>query len=322
MKEVCRIYTGSTIYGTSTPSSDLDITGVFVNELSDFFGLQNPKTEHTENVKISNGPRNTSGDVDCKLFSLKKFLKLAGEGQPLQLEMMFAPDNCIISTSEIWQEIIDNRSMFLSAQSVAPFIGFAVSQFHKASIKGTNLKAIEALISMFDLWGGSELSTIHPPKVSIRGAKAAILSQCDGSNARFYTNEHGAELFEVAGRSYDVNQPCSRLLESLKVLQAKYGTRSRAASETGYDYKSLHHAYRLILEARELLNYGKITLPIVPNTFLMAVKEGQVDMDFHEDLKEQIASIHEAQLHTHLPDNVNWSKIESFCEHLHVKALL
>ena len=124
---------GSWLYGTNRPDSDEDFQGVFLPSKEDLLGIQNCSAEWKQNTKISNTVQNTKGDIDRKFYSLKRFFHLAAEGQPGQLELFFATPESTISYDPIWSEILDNIGLFLSKKSIVPFIGFALSQAHKAS---------------------------------------------------------------------------------------------------------------------------------------------------------------------------------------------
>ena len=66
--KICKITIGSNLYGTNRPESDMDISGVFLPSEDDMLGLQNCPAEMSESVKVSDGPRNSIGDVDCKFY--------------------------------------------------------------------------------------------------------------------------------------------------------------------------------------------------------------------------------------------------------------
>jgi hypothetical protein len=114
-----------------------------------------------------------------------------------------------------------------------------------------------------------------------------------GQEIDLVNSDNGAPVIQIAGRKYDINGRAKFLADSLCLLENKYGTRSNAAAESGYDYKSLCHCFRLLGEARELLQTGKITLPRPPEEveFLMKIRAGQYDGDFFEDINGRIGEL-------------------------------
>lgn len=339
MKErliICEIVTGSHLYGTNRPDSDEDFTGVFVPGTEDMFSLQRCPMEWSLNEKKSDGERNTVGDVDRKFYSLQRFLQLAGEGQPGQLELLFAPDSATITTSPVWELIKANRHLFLSKKSIAPFVGFALSQAHKAVIKGQNLNLIRDILK----WG-AQLTNEERNKPLAEVAQFFITDLDDKRYlvfgdveiaAQIVVNSHGFQTVEVGGRNYDTNLKTKKFIENLSALESRYGSRAKAAAETTYDYKSLMHAYRMLFEAKELLSTGLITLPR-PETEVRMLKNllalGQLsavvpdELDHFAALTGYIDELRqEIEPASELPEEPNWKQINALCSKILKEYLL
>lgn len=308
----CRV--GSHLYGTNRPDSDEDFLGVFLPSTEDMLSLGNPPSEWTMNSKQSDGPRNTKGDVDRKYFSLQKFLNLLGQGQSGPIELLFAPDEMKTVVTPEWELILKNKQIFLSASSVLPFIGFAQAQAHKAVLKGENLSLIRRLIEKIPE------SDRHKPLNNYlmeRLDNGKILAF--GETLDFETGEDGIGQLKIAGRRYQVTSTLGMLLKGLKELERKYGTRSEAAAANKYDFKSLSHAYRLLGEARELLQTGAISFPVKNAEFLKEIKEGKYIADFFKEIEDSLTELR--RIKTLLPPSVNWGKINSLCQEMLYKHL-
>ena len=122
---------GAQMYGLVTPNSDRDEEGVFVPPKD--FVIGNHKVEQVEfrTNPTSSGVRNTKDDVDLTIFALPKFLKLLGDGNPNKIELLYAPENCVLQTSKWWQLILDNKDAFVSQKVYHSFGGYAHSQKKK-----------------------------------------------------------------------------------------------------------------------------------------------------------------------------------------------
>lgn len=309
MKVIFKCVTGSHLYGLNTPESDEDYLGVFVPSLEQYLGLENPPVEVSQSDKKSDGARNTKGDVDCKLISLKSFLRFCGQGQSMMLEMLFVPENQILEKTPEWDIILENKHLLLSRKGVAPFLGFARAQAHKAVIKGENLRLITKLIKDINnydrSWRAADLITED--------------STLCGNPVKTYVNDHGFKQLHIAGRDYDVNIKLKTLQDNLKQLAGRYGTRVQAAAEDFYDYKSLLHAMRQISEAEEFLATGHITLPRPEpeNSFLMSIRRKEwpdPDFDLFRHMNDKIDHIQQVlDLESPLPKAPNWSKINDLC---------
>lgn len=324
--------TGSHLYGTNTPKSDEDYMGVFLPSTEDLFGLENCPTEWTQNVKISDGERNSIGDIDRKYFSIKKFLTLLAAGQSNQVEMFFAPDEAIITTSPEWELIRANKDLFISQNSVTPILGFAVAQSYKAVVKGENLNLIRGLIKAiegeFFLNSSQRDITLNPDAIFVKkyhSAKHTTIQDCIGMNnsngaftlfgseVKFLVGDDDIYLIEIAGRKIQTTNSIRHLYEKLNELEARYGTRSEDAAQKGQDYKSLHHAYRLLILAKELKSTGRVTLPMKPEDveFLMKIKRGEYRADYFDELDAKIKEV--KSLESGLRESPDMGKINQLC---------
>jgi hypothetical protein len=291
----------------------------------------------SETIKVSSGPRNEAGDVDCKFYSIQRFINLAAQGQPSQLEMLFAPDSMVEQTSIEWQIIKDHRNLFLSTAGINPFVsfvGFALAQAHKTCLKGDNFNRLRDVLA----WGATltaheqqqKLSAYFVPELNNGpdGDGSEIPNSfrlfCETSKAmtdfafELKENDHHFSCLWISNRQYDPGAKTKTVLKQLQVLVDKYGTRSKAAAEFGLDYKSLMHAYRLLGEAEEFLATGNITLPRPAEeiAFLKRVRnmELPVDFDWMGDIEAKLDHIRQViEPKSPLPTKPDWSKLGELC---------
>lgn len=104
---------GSAAYGTMTPTSDIDYRGVFLAEPEHLLGLSNVET-YTEEQPI---------DLQC--FELRHFVRLCLKGSPLQLEMLFYPEDAIAEMTPAWERLLTIKRSFLGTHLKATLGGFA-----------------------------------------------------------------------------------------------------------------------------------------------------------------------------------------------------
>lgn len=313
----CRV--GSHLYGTNRPDSDEDFLGVFMPSSDDLLGLENAPSEWSMNEKNSTGDRNTIGDTDRKYFSLKKFLNLLSEGQSGPVELLFAPRDLWIQFSPEWQKILENRHLFISQNSIKPFIGFATAQAHKATLKGNNLNLVREMI----LWLDSEVkyATLESVVTRANGRITSIRAEENVYELKYVITDGGTDAIEIAGRQYELTQQVRYVLQKLKRIEQRYGTRSEAAAEHGYDYKSLTHAYRLLFQAKELLATGKISLPrpMAERAFLTKVRSGTYQADYFQEIQDQMTEIR--SVISDLPKEVDHGKISELCKEMTYKHI-
>lgn len=115
--KLLQVKTGSTLYGTTTISSDIDVGIVYLEEPSQIFGIE----------PIPSIPQKQIYDIDLRGHYLKDFIKLCLNGNPNVLEWLYSkPDYIDADFSAL---IRDNRFHLLQKQKlVDAHLGFAKSQ--------------------------------------------------------------------------------------------------------------------------------------------------------------------------------------------------
>jgi len=115
---------GSQLYGTNLKDSDLDILEVYLEPITDIFGI---KENHKIVQEISEGN-------DIRKFFLKEFMKLNFKGNPNTLECLWATNT--IYEHPLFTKYIKNfRHIFLTKNLIHPHLGFARSQIYKMTNK-------------------------------------------------------------------------------------------------------------------------------------------------------------------------------------------
>jgi uncharacterized protein len=116
---------GSDLHGAQLANKhDDDWYGVYVEPPEMVIGLK----DYPHYVWSSAGDtkRNVPGDMDICFYSLRKWAKLASGGNPTCLSYLFA-DNTLDKT-DLWQEVRNMRTLFLSKACAEQFRGFAMAQ--------------------------------------------------------------------------------------------------------------------------------------------------------------------------------------------------
>lgn len=164
MEQILRGIVGSCAYGLSTPESDVDIMGVYLEPQETFLGLrlvgEKDFTVHT-----------TSELRDQTFHEAGKFMRLALKSNPSILELLWLPDWAYEYISVAGEYLLDSRHWFASAPLVkAAYFGYATQQFkllEKRGDFGSDMKKrtekharhlYRLLIQGFDLYRTGELS--------------------------------------------------------------------------------------------------------------------------------------------------------------------
>ena len=110
---------GSQAYGTSIPTSDLDIKGVAIPPAPYFLGSLH-RFEQAE-----------SKDPDAVVFDIRKFVALTTDCNPNIIEILFVDDADVLIASR-WSDMLrEHRQMFLSKRAQYSFSGYAMAQLKR-----------------------------------------------------------------------------------------------------------------------------------------------------------------------------------------------
>ena len=117
---------GSQLYGTNLDDTDRDEMGVYVETPDHVTGLHTRDTisQRTQPDGVRSGP----GDLDRKVYGVRKFARLAGNGNPTVLLMLFVPPEHRITETREGTLLLENRDAFISKRAGARFIGYLDSQ--------------------------------------------------------------------------------------------------------------------------------------------------------------------------------------------------
>jgi len=134
------VLTGSYLYGMSSDDSDRDIVGICIPKKEDVFphlrneilGFGTQKNRFDQ--WIEHGIRDKEKDIkyDFTVYSIIKYFNLAMQNNPNTLEILFAPQECILHSTTIGNLIRENRKIFLHKGCKFKYCGYAFSQLHKA----------------------------------------------------------------------------------------------------------------------------------------------------------------------------------------------
>ncbi len=264
MDLIVKMKFGSHLYGTNTEDSDVDYKGVFLPSKKDILLNNIPKCRSfsTNSDLIKNSP----GDVDEEIYSLHYFLKLACDGQTVAMDMLHAPETMLLETSDIWRNIVAQRSRFYT-KSLNSFIDYARRQASKYGIKGSRLNAALQVLTV--------LKSNHPER-KLRD----IWNQLPRNE---YCHDNGVDpngmrQYQVCGKSFQESSSIGYVLPIMNKFYDDYGHRAKLAAENrNIDWKAISHALRAAIQTREILLDGTITYPLKDASFLLKVKAGQLD---------------------------------------------
>ena len=326
MNTIVKIRFGSHLYGTNTENSDTDYKGIYLPDMRNVI-LQNVEKSISEKTKIGNG-KNTKDDVDSEMYSLQYFMKMLMDGQTVALDMLFANDENIVETSDIWREICNNREMFIHKNTKA-FVGYCRTQAAKYGIKGSRISAIKTATEFIsnimketklvkyirdDGYCWTRQSVREPVYNKLKDCFEE-LPVCEYVT-KYMDKTSRQMIYEVCGRKFQESCELSHVLKCLNEIFNNYGERARKAENNeGIDWKAVSHAFRVCYEIKELLKYHRITFPLKEAGFIKDIKQGKMhykkDM-IGEKLEALMQEVEDESKKSTLPEMVEQKVYDDF----------
>jgi uncharacterized protein len=147
---ILRAQVGSGVHGTSvTGQDDRDEMGICLEPAEYVTGLARVPAgiASTQTVPFEQYQRHTvwdkpgglanrsgAGDLDVVIYSARKWARLALEGNPTVLLILFVPDEEVVYRNAVGVELADNAHRFISRRAADRFLGYLSAQ--KAAMTG------------------------------------------------------------------------------------------------------------------------------------------------------------------------------------------
>lgn len=303
---IFKTYSGSILYGTNSESSDVDYKGVFLPDIKELILGKHSKciTKSTSSDK----ERNTKDDIDESYYSLHYFLELLAAGETNCLDIFFANTNksAVIFTSDIWNELTKNADKLIT-KNINKYLGFCRAQAFKYSFKGeklNNYKAFykfltehmkykdengsyitlsEALYATFDL--KKENGEEYKKNDKLIGIRYKQNIPDFGDHCYLIEASNKEEQLMISDMKFQFTEDVKDTRSKVNRIIESYGKRTNiAANALGADYKALSHSIRVLFQAEQLINEGRIVFPLDKEKvdFIKSIKYNTTNMSFEE----------------------------------------
>jgi predicted nucleotidyltransferase len=161
--EILRGIVGSTALGTAVEGEDdRDEMGVSIEPIEYVCGLST--FEHYIFRTQPEGVRSGSGDLDLTIYSLRKFCRLATQGNPSILVLLWLPDYTILTQKGI--RLINIRDSFISKNAGERFLGYLSSQ--RRALTGEKTKKVSRP-DFVEKYGYDTKFAMHALRLGLQG---------------------------------------------------------------------------------------------------------------------------------------------------------
>lgn len=279
---------GSKLYGTNTENSDIDLKGIFLPNEEDL--LLGKLEKFSAYSTGNNGSKNSKDDIDLEMWSLHNFLRMVQKGETAALDLLFSfntnvelfCDNSICS-------LFTNYDKLFNPLSAKAFTGYALSQANKYSIKGSRLSVLENVYNYVNNLNDEMVSQTSDDRLS--KILNDLYEQCGEGNyckkviIKDGPNGEPCNGLQLLGKEHHEHITLREFKQRIDVAYSKYGKRAhKAKNDNGKDWKALSHAYRALVEMKELLLNGRISFPLNKASEILEIKLGKMDWDNVDEL--------------------------------------
>lgn len=304
---------GSYAYGTNNENSDIDFRGITLNLPSDLLGL-------TEFEQYEDG------STDTVIYSFNKIVKLLLECNPNTIELLGLDDDQYLIKTTLGQELLDNKSLFLSKRAAKSFGGYASAQLRRLqnaiardsmaqqereqhiynSVKNA-LEDFQRKNQMFDKGNiHIYIDKSHNPEM-----ETEIFIDADYKHLPLRDYENMLGVMNSVIRDYD-----------------KIGKRNKKKDDNHLN-KHAMHLVRLFMMAIDILEKGEIRTHRTDDLELLKSirrgdfqkTDGTYQKEFYDLLSDYEKRLELATVKTTLPDNPDMEKVEKFVEYVNRKAI-
>lgn len=332
---------GSHAYGTSRPTSDLDIRGVCVSPKDHYLGFRRSGPHAFEQI-VMKEPN------DLVVFEIRKFLTLCVDANPNALELLFTDPSDHLLVTPAGEELLAHRDLFVTKLAKHSFAGYAAGQIAKMKlhyewnndkapdhrptreefglmtppeIPKTQVDAALALVQKkLDEWNLKGLSDLPPPlRLALQNVMAELLAETRVSVGDLWkgaarTLAFDENFIEVVGREKRYRAAVEHWNAYQKHLQDRNPDRAAIEARFKYDTKYAMHLVRLLRMAREILTMGQILVRRPDALELLAIRDGAWTYEQVIAFAEsEFAALTELMKTSKLPEEPDWSRLDALC---------
>ncbi len=293
--KILEIKVGSHLYGTNTPKSDEDFSGVFLPTKEFIFGFRKVEEVNLSITDKDEAGKNTEHAVDRKLYEFRKFVKLALDNNPNIIEQVFVNEANIVYINEVGRALLAKRHRFPHKGLLQKFKGYAFSQKHKMVIRSDKFHQLDNALKY--------LKDYAKPK--------ELLIEFKDKRLPFIT--FNKDYCVIGDLNLQKGIYVKKALNMIEERISKVGNRKNLITKYGFDTKFASNLIRLLIEGNELMSTGEIIFPLSSKDLLLDIKQGKWTikevLDYAEQLESEMESVAKK---SDLPNKPRFDEIEKF----------
>ncbi len=331
-----RCLSGSRAYGMSTPTSDIDVRGVFaappLNVVTPFFGV--------EQVAFPG---------DEVIFELSKYARMIGDQNPSMLELLWTDSENVLFEHPAWTPLREARAELLTDRVRNTFGGYAMSQLkrmkgHDRWINNPQPEAPPVPSDFMRMVHNITLDRSFNSRMPREGNWTAVGMGQDlfllypygegswfdvSGNLRTFSREQVRGMLDTSPVPSAMVRWDRKEYERRKLDHDNYWTwkrernPERAALEAarGYDAKAAGHLIRMLRQAHEALSEGVVRVRRPDAAELLSIRQGEWPMErVMEEAERLDAALPDAAARTALPSAIDPARLADIVMEMYDRA--
>ncbi|MEC3978530.1 nucleotidyltransferase domain-containing protein [Amycolatopsis sp. H20-H5] len=163
---ILRCQIGSGLHGTAvTEQGDRDEMGICVEPPEYVAGLK--RFDQYVFRSQPEGGRSGVGDLDLIVYSLRKWMRLALNGNPTVLLPLFAPESELVRVEELGHELRAHADRIISRQAAARFLGYCRAQRGNLLVR----RGMPARPELIEKYGFDTKYAMHMVRLGVQGVE-------------------------------------------------------------------------------------------------------------------------------------------------------
>ena len=165
--EILRTVVGSGVHGIAIAGTDdHDEMAIFIEPAARVIGVL-PPVDHYVFRTQPEGARSGPGDTDLVMYSLRRYLRLAINGNPTVLLPLYAPPASVLRLTPLGQELRDLAGALLSRRAVHRFLGYMEGQ--RRRLVGQDTRQLPNRPELIERYGYDVKYASHALRLAYQG---------------------------------------------------------------------------------------------------------------------------------------------------------
>lgn len=225
--QIIRGVVGSTALGTAIASQDdRDEMGVFIEPPENVCGLT--PADHYIHRDRPTGVRSEPGDLDLTLYSLRRFCRLAAQGNPSILLLLWLPNFLVLKREG--GDLLKIREACISRSAGERFLGYLVSQ--RMRLTGERSRTVNRP-ELVEKYGYDTKFAMHALRLGLQGI----------------------ELLTTRNLSLPIREPDLSILRDVRLGKLSYDDAVQVIGEAEKELRELVNVCRLEADTALINNY-------------------------------------------------------------------